>query len=311
MSRNKQLTLLQRISLELLWLMCRAIGIMPHWVKYHLISSCLYFLLYRCVRYRVKVVRQNLERSFPDLSEGERDDICRKFYHILAEIMVSTLSLANRNSCRRVINEQTADPEQMQQLRSQSKGGNWIAMTAHFGLWEYFMFWGAYADQNVIAVYHPLESIVFEELFKRLRHQTNVVTVALRDTVRYAIEHRDGVDGKNFVLGLIADQNPPLRPNSHWMTFLNQDTVFFDGGEKIALKLKLPVRFVYLKRIKPGRYTLAFKPIYDGVEEVEPNEITQRYVTELESVIRETPELWLWSHKRWKYRKPKCKTQQS
>ena len=79
-----------------------------------------------------------------------------------------------------------------------------------------------------------------------------------------------------------------------------QNTAFHDGGEAMALKFKLPVYFAHSKRIAPGRYEIRFDEIYDGKEEVAPHEITERYVEKLESMIMECPELWMWSHRRWK-----------
>ena len=111
---------------------------------------------------------------------------------------------------------------------------------------------------------------------------------------------RNRKNGQGTVIGLVADQSPTLRPDSHWFRFLNQNTVFHDGGEAMALKFKLPIYFAYSKRIAPGRYEIRFDEIYDGKEDVAPYEITGRYVKKLESMILECPELWMWSHKRWK-----------
>ena len=104
--------------------------------------------------------------------------------------------------------------------------------------------------------------------------------------------------------GSIADQNPPLRPDSHWFRFLNQDTIFFDGGEKLAMRFGMPVYFVHIDRIKRGRYEIWFEELYDGREQVAVSEITARYVRRLEEMIVAQPELWMWSHRRWKHRKP-------
>ena len=136
-------------------------------------------------------------------------------------------------------------------------GRDWIAMTAHFGCWEYCSYWGLYErSQMLVAVYHPLRSKVMECLY-----------------------------------------------HSHWFRFLNQDTIFFDGGEKLALRCNLPGYFVRMERLQRGRYQMSFEPIYDGVEEVAQYEITERYVRRLEAMIREHPELWMWSHRRWKHKR--------
>ena len=97
--------------------------------------------------------------------------------------------------------------------------------------------------------------------------------------------------------------NPPRRPDSRWFRFLNQDTIFFDGGEKLALRCQLPVYFVKMERLRRGRYEMSFELIYDGKEEVAEYEITQRYVRMLEAEIRRRPELWMWSHRRWKHKR--------
>ena len=143
-----------------------------------------------------------------------------------------------------------------------------------------------------------------EALYQRLRNGDYATTVSMKESLRFYLRNRDkGILGKNLVMGLIADQNPPRRPDSHWFRFLNQDTIFFDGGEKLALRCHLPVYFVKMDRLSRGRYEMSFEPIYDGEEEVAEHEITERYVRLLESEIRRRPELWIWSHRRWKHKR--------
>ena len=143
-----------------------------------------------------------------------------------------------------------------------------------------------------------------EAVYQRLRNGDYATTVSMKESLRFYLRNRDkGIRGKNLVMGLIADQNPPRRPDSHWFRFLNQDTIFFDGGEKLALRCRLPVYFVKMDRLSRGRYEMSFEPIYDGEEEVAEHEITERYVRLLESEIRRRPELWIWSHRRWKHKR--------
>ncbi len=298
MSRSK-LNFMERVALEIIYLFCKVIAYAPHWFKYNLLSNAIYFLIYTLLKYRVKVVDKNLRNSFPQKSDAEIVAIRKGFYHYLSEVAVSTIALAGRAPQESIINKD--EDSAIGRLRRETAGHSWVALTAHYGLWEYFMFWAGYADQVLVAAYHPLENRLFEELFRRLRNHKNVNTIPLKETIRYCIENRDGIDGRNFVIGLIADQNPPRRPNSEWFKFLNQDSIFFDGGEKIALKLKLPVYFVYQRRISRGRYELDYEMLHDGQESVEPYVITRRYIEKLERVIEQNPELWLWSHRRWKH----------
>lgn len=301
--RNPELNVAQRLWLACLWQAARLFAMMPYWFKYYVVENLLYVLLCHVVRYRMQVVRRNLRNSFPEKDARELETIRRRFYRTLAEIFVDTINMAHMSEekARTVLTVKGLDAH-----RAAVHGRDWIALSAHYGCWEYSSYWGLYErSQMLVAVYHPLRSVVMEELYQRLRNSDCAMTVPMKDCLRFYLRNRErGVDGKNFVMGLIADQNPPKRPDSHWFRFLNQDTIFFDGGEKLALRCGLPVYFVRMRRVQRGRYEMSFEQIYDGEEQVPAYEITERYVRRLEAMIREQPELWMWSHRRWKHKRP-------
>ncbi len=299
--KTTKLTLIQRIGLESLWLGARVFAVMPYWFKYYVVENLLFVLLYYCLRYRMKVVKTNLRNSFPEKDERELAVIRRRFYYTLAEIFVDTINLADLTPEK---GRSLLTVKGLEEQKERVGGRDWIAMTAHFGCWEYCSFWGLYdPTQIVVAVYHPLRSKIVEALYQRLRNGDYATTVSMKESLRFYLRNREkGIDGKNLAMGLIADQNPPLRPDSRWFRFLNQDTIFFDGGEKLALRCQLPVYFVKMERLRRGRYEMSFEQIYDGKEEVAEYEITERYVRMLEAEIRRRPELWMWSHRRWKHK---------
>lgn len=288
---------------SLVWGCCRLIGAMPHWLRYYVLQDTIYFIVYKCLRYRVGVVTENLRNSFPDRPMAEIKRIRRSFYHNLSEIFISTVSQAamSDDDCRRRVRVKNLD-----EVLSDLRGRDALLSTAHFGCWEYDSFLALYTGEHYLAaVYHPLENKVIDAVYMRLRRRRNIRLIPMKEIIRYYIDHRlpAGAPGQRIGIGLIADQNPPLRPNSHWFRFLNQDTIFFDGGEKLALRCHLPVYFVKIDRLRRGRYEMSFEPIYDGKEEVAEYEITERYVRMLEAEIRRRPELWMWSHRRWKYKR--------
>ena len=300
--KTTELTPMQRIGLEALWLGARVFAAMPYWFKYYVVETLIFVLLRYCLRYRMKVVKTNLRNSFPEKDERELAVIRRRFYRTLAEIFVDTINLAGLTPEK---GRSLLTVKGLEEQKERVGGRDWIAMTAHFGCWEYCSFWGLYdPTQIVVAVYHPLRSRIVEAFYQRLRNGDYATTVAMKESLRFYLRNRaGGIGGRNLVMGLIADQNPPRRPDSRWFRFLNQDTIFFDGGEKLALRCQLPVYFVKMERLRRGRYEMSFELIYDGKEEVAEYEITQRYVRMLEAEIRRRPELWMWSHRRWKHKR--------
>lgn len=303
---GSKLSLRQRALVELVWGCCRLIGAMPHWLRYGVLQETIYFIVYKCLRYRVKVVTENLRNSFPDLPIERIRKIRRAFYRNLSEIFISTVSQAGMSDddCRRHVRVKNLDA-----LLAELRGRDALLSTAHFGCWEYDSYLALYTRQlYVAAVYHPLENKVIDAVYMRLRRRRNIRLIPMKEIIRYYIDHRLPAEapGQRIGIGLIADQNPPLRPNSHWFRFLNQDTVFFDGIEKMALKFHMPVYFCDQRRLRRGYYELEFIRLYDGEECVAPNEITERYVRRLETIITAEPGMWLWSHRRWKHRRPQC-----
>lgn len=307
-SRNS-LGFFQRIGFELLWLMCWSIAILPHFVQFKILAPTIRFVIHHLIGYRKKVVITNLRNSFPEKSEKELREIRSNFYVVLSEIFVSILALVNKRSASNLFpkDDGTRCEGDLNALRERVATTSWIALTAHYGLWEYLVFWGGVSSQRLVGAYHPLGSRVFDLLFKRLRNHYKVSPMPATELLRFALRNKSSFRGETYVLGLIADQNPPRLPNKYWYNFLNQDTIFFDGGEKIALRTKMPVLFIYQKRVSAGKYTIHYREIWDGVEEIEPNVITTRYVALLDEVIKEEPSLWLWSHKRWKAKRAVAK----
>ena len=287
----------QRLALELLWLNCCIIGYMPRWFRFGIFKPFVYVVL-RTLRYRHKVVYRNIRNSFPEKSEKEIKQIINGSYSTLAEVMVDTICLAGAKR-RGDLNH--VDWVNRDEHLARTAGRDWIAMGSHFGCWEYFPLWSLQdAETQFLGVYHTLKSDVFEHFYRRVRaYAPNYHQVPMKDTIRQYVKTRS--DKYSTVLGLISDQAPKLRADTEWYDFLNRKTTFIEGSERIAMRFKIPIYFVHIERVRTGHYAMRFDELYDGVEEVEPMEITRRYAAALESMIREHPELWLWSHNRWKH----------
>lgn len=277
---------------------CKLAGWLPYWFLYGMLVPFLYFLLYKIVGYRVNVVRENLRNAFPEKSEEERHTIERKFYMHLSELFVDTIditSISKKQACKRFRYLNT--PEQEERMKDTS----WICAMAHYGSWEYTFSYPLFTNHRVKAVYHYLHNPVFDRFYHRIRSRFGADPVETKDVIREVIKSRQP-GSPPIAIALIADQTPKAYTIDHWFEFLNQPTAFFMGTGKIARKFKMPIYFMNVKKLKRGYYTAKFEKIYDGETPLEEHEIVELYVRRLERKIRERPELWLWSHRRWKHK---------
>lgn len=258
------------------------------------------WVLHRVVRYRVSVVRTNLANAFPEKSREELRDIERRFYRHLSEVFIDTIllgSISRREILERMVYR---DVEKQEELM---RGRSWISAMSHFGSWELTINYVCHTDHRVFAVYRPLHNAVVDRFYHSARSRFGTQPVPMNDIFKETIAARLS-GGKPVIVALIADQTPPWHEIKHWYRFLEQDTPFFSGIEKMALKLKMPVYFMHVRKVAPRHYEAEFKLVYDGVEPVAEHQITERYIALLEAMIRESPELWMWSHRRWKHKKP-------
>jgi KDO2-lipid IV(A) lauroyltransferase len=213
-------------------------------------------------------------------------------------MIVDTLSLAGINDKKRAKSTEFNLTDNYHEV---IKGKNVIALTSHYGFWEIALnLFLVTPDHHIVVAYRPLKSSIMDKLYKRLRNNDKVDVVPSQQLMRHFIANRNGIDGKNLIVGLISDQNCPRTKGCCWHKFLRHDTLFFDGGEQLAVKFGLPVYYMELERIEAGRYRHNYTLLYDGKEEVKPHEITERYVRCLERTIVAKPEYWMWSHRRWK-----------
>ena len=179
-------------------------------------------------------------------------------------------------------------------------GRSWISAMAHYGSWEYTTNFDLYkTHDNALAVYRPLTNKGADRFYHRIRSRFGVIPIAMHDVGREMMRRKR--ENSHVTLALIADQTPGWPEIQNWTLFLGQWTPFFMGMEKLALKFHMPVVFLDVHKVRRGYYEARFDLIYDGDEAVDEGEITRRYAERLEQMIRTRPELWMWSHRRWKH----------
>ena len=274
------------------------IGWLPYKVQF-IISDIVRWVLHRVVRYRVRVVRQNLSDSFPEWSRAELMEVENNFYKHLADVFLETISMASvsrKAICKRM------DFTNVDHIETLTEGRSWISAMAHYGSWEYTVNYALLTRHDeVLAVYRPLASKSFDKYYRKTRSRFGVTPVPMKEVTREIFRRQ--ASGNAVAIAMIADQTPPWPSIQNWTMFLGRETPFFMGMEKIALKFGLPVAFLHVDKVSRGYYKAWFEIIYDGTEEVPEHEITRRYAAKLEEMIRRRPELWMWSHRRWKHKK--------
>jgi KDO2-lipid IV(A) lauroyltransferase len=173
----------------------------------------------------------------------------------------------------------------------------------HYANFEWIIGMGSIMKKGDIPVqiYKPLRDPYIDALFKKIRARFGGLNVPKHSTVREILKLRR--DGKRMVIGFITDQSPNRTEAHYWTTFLNQDTVFMDGAERIAKLMDYPVFYCALQKKRRGYCQVDFQLVTETPKETSDGEITEQYARRLEATILSEPAYWFWSHKRWKIKR--------
>lgn len=277
------------------------VSLLPLRVLY-LLSDFAFIIIFYVIKYRRKVVRENLLNSFPEKSEEEINGIEKRFFRYLADLIFETvkmLSISEKEVFRRFTFTNT---ELLRKFESQNK--SCLLAVGHYGNWEWCtIVTPLIVKSKPLIIYKPLNNNIFNEVFKRAREKSGTLMVRMKMTLREMARFKNQLTVTVFA----TDQTPALADPHEWIKFLNQPTAIFMGIEKIARSTNYPVIFCDLNRVKRGYYSCDFKLVHDNPATTTDKEITLKHAKILENRIKQKPEFWLWSHKRWKF-KPAANT---
>ena len=269
------------------------------WKSLYRFSDILRFFIFDVFHYRQKVILTNLKNSFPQLKEDTIQEIAKKYYQNFTDIILETIKLRNISK-QDLLSRFESESDILDHYYAENK--NLVVVAGHLGNWEMLNLFGSLRFRyQMVVVYHQLANQTFDNWFKDVRTQFGTEMVPMKEAFAKAVTPRE----KPFLFILINDQSPAPE-KAYWTTFLNQDTGVFRGVELIARKLNAPVLYMGVMRnnFKRGFYKFYFKLITETPKQEPTNSILQKQISFLEEDIIRQPDNWLWSHKRWKHKRP-------
>lgn len=271
------------------------IGILPFFVL-HGMADFTALVLHYLIGYRKKVVRANLKKCFPEKNNKELRKIERKFYRNLSDIAIESVKgiyMSKKQIHKRF---KVLNPEVLNTYFE--KNQNILALASHYANWE----WGILAvdfqiPHQAVSIYKPMHFKEMEAFSFRRRSRFGMKLVGIKETKAFFAEKKD----KPACTILAADQHPNDNKNSIVVNFFNIETAALHGPEAYGRTTGMPLVYFDIQRIKRGYYTLKIIPLFDNPKDTVFSQITQKYMSTVEEIVRKKPENWLWSHKRWKY----------
>lgn len=283
----------------LIYLILYPLSLLPLCVLYG-IGDFLYPVLYYLVGYRKKVVRMNLERSFPEKSEAERRNIERLYYRHLCNLLVEGVKMLSMSRSGVLHRYRCTNPELLREYAEKKQSV--LLMSAHYNDWEWMVLsLDLQTPLHGVGVGKENTNKSFEGIINRFRTRYGTEVVFARNVRERMKQYLE--EGRPCAYMMLSDQTPASARRA-WLhtSFLNQPTDLIYGSEYFAKKYNFPVFYYRVERHRRGRYTWTLEKITDHPQEEAYGAIIGRYAALLERDIRQEPACWLWSHRRWKHR---------
>lgn len=263
------------------------------------LSNFMYYVMYYVAGYRKTVVLKNIRNSFPEKTNAEHIQIAKKFYRHFCDLTLESLkvfTISEKDVHDRMV---LKNPEVSDKFFDQ--GRSVIIAGGHYNNWELFaVAIDAMIKHKSIAIYKTLTSKYFDEKMRETRSKFGLRMISTKFVKEVFELEKENLTATIFGI----DQSPPITAKCHWMTFLNQETGVLFGTEKYAKEFNYPVVFARINKEKRGYYSFEFFDVSDDPQKTAHGEITEKITRMLEQDIIDKPEFWLWSHKRWKHKRP-------
>ena len=204
-----------------------------------------------------------------------------------------SLTLSKRQIQKRFVVHNTSI---IQDLALQGKSV--IMMCGHYASYEWLLSMGYYSDHTAYGIYAPLANSYFDKLVIKARRRFGAFLIPRRETVATIKKHAES--NHLALYGFASDQSPQIRKKTYFRSFFGTEVPVFTGAERIAKEHDIPVLMAKVRRVKRGFYETEIIVLSKKPKEVKDYEITDRFTKELESLVKEDPSHYLWTHNRFK-----------
>jgi KDO2-lipid IV(A) lauroyltransferase len=285
-------TLIYYLTVPIIYL----VSLLPFKLLY-LLSDGLYLLVYVLLGYRKKVVAQNLKNAFPNYNSSELLALEKRFYRFFCDMVLEsfkTLTISEKSLKRHVSFTGNGVFE-----KCKAQDQSVVVVMGHQGNWEFAgAIFSLEKTHQLYIIYHPLKNKRFDKMMYNMRSRLGNKLYSMKGTARGMISNK----GQLTATAFLADQTPPSK-GAYWTTFLNQDTPVFTGTAKLAKKFNYPVVYASVKRTKRGQYDVSIEMLVEDPRSLSEDTISELHTKRLEEDILACPEIWLWSHRRWKHKR--------
>jgi len=269
-------------------------------------STFISLIGYRALGRLRRIAERNLEIALPGTSPKQRLGIVKGTFENLGRMLAdsSKFSGYTRDDLERLVRFDFTPEQEAEHERLRAAGRGAILLSPHLGNWEMLVFAYSAAYEPISYLARPLDNPLIEEMTLKNRTRFGNRPINKSNSVSEAVK----VLRRGGILGVLADVNAHPKEGV-FVPFFGVQACTSAGPALLAMRTNaviVPIACVWDESV--GHYRViegrVIEPASTGDREADILSTTEAFTGEVEKLVREYPEQWLWIHKRWKTRPP-------
>jgi len=248
-------------------------------------------------RRHLRIAEDNLRRAFPDWDDDKVRSVARGVYAHFGRVLLDIVWMAGRPPRELLAYTDVEGLEHAQAALRSEKGI--VCPTAHFGNWEFQGVVSSLLVGPFSVIARPLDNPHLDRRLVDFRVSTGNTVLYKKRALATAMKTiREG-----GAVAIVIDQNVQRR-DGIFVEFFGRPACTTTVAAAVALKTGCVILPVRCPMGKDGRYRMIYGPPVEWEggrrRDEDIDRLTQHLTSVIEGWVRESPEQWLWLHRRWK-----------
>ena len=240
-----------------------------------------------------KIILSNIKKVIPNINTENEKKLINSMWNNYGRVFAEYMFIKNFRIGNLETNINIEGQEILDEIKKNNK--QVVFISGHLSNFELMALSLEKKNIKLAAIYRPLNNIFLNPIMEKLRKK-----YICRNQIKKGIgglKNLINLKKNNFSTALMIDQRVSEGILSD---FFKEKALTTTIPAQLVKKFNIPVVPVYIQRIKQINFKIKIKdPIFFSKEK-SIQEITDELNIELEKMIIQNPEQWIWSHNRWK-----------
>ncbi len=240
-----------------------------------------------------KIIHDNIKNAIPNIDNKYLNQLTKNMWNNYGRVFAEYIFIKDFRQGNLSSNIEINGKEILNEIINQKK--QVVFVSGHLSNFELMAMQIEKAGVNLSTIYRPLNNIFLNPIMEKIREKY-ICQKQIKKGIG-GMKKLVKLKNSNFSTALMIDQRVSEGIKSN---FFNKQALTTTVPAQLVKKYNIPVITIYIERINNLNFKLTINEPIIFSKDSTIESITNKLNHELEKMILNKPEQWIWSHNRWK-----------